>query len=155
FSEQGHPCVLQSPFDGAGIQVTRADNRQPVTTAQDEEVFTFRTTAGVTYEITPAVGAPPPSDAPVITAHPASTTVVFPAEATFTVAATGTDVRYQWQKNRVNIPGATSPSYTTPPTTLWDLGSAYRCVVSNAFGTTRSQPGILNPNNQSPSPRKV
>jgi hypothetical protein len=27
---------------------------------------------------------------------------------------------------------------------LWDIGSAYRCVVSNASGATRSRPGILN-----------
>jgi hypothetical protein len=26
---------------------------------------------------------------------------------------------------------------------LYDIGSAYRCVVSNAFGATRSRPGIL------------
>jgi hypothetical protein len=155
FSEQGNPCVLQSPFDGAGIQVTRADNRQPVSTLQDEETFTFRTTIGVTYEITRADGAPPPVGAPVITAHPAASTVVFPASATFSVGASGTGLRYQWQKNRVSIPGATSRSYTTPATTLWDIGSAYRCVVSNAFGTARSQPGILNPNNESPREGRI
>lgn len=155
FSEQGNPCVVQSPFDGAGIQVSRADNRQPVTTLQDEDTFTFRTTAGVTYEITRAEIAPPPAGAPVITSHPASPTVVFPASATFTVAASGVDLRYQWQKNRVNIPGATSPRYTTPATTLWDIGSAYRCVVSNASGTARSQPGILNPHHESPREGKT
>ena len=51
FSEKGNACVLQSPFDGACIAVTRADNRQPVPVVQDDEEFTFRTTAGVTYEI--------------------------------------------------------------------------------------------------------
>lgn len=76
--------------------------------------------------------------------HPASTAVVFPAQAAFAVAASGTGLRYQWQKNRIDIPGATSPSYTTPITSLYDIGSAYRCVVSNAFGATRSRPGILN-----------
>ena len=43
----------------------------------------------------------------------------------------------------MDIPGATLPSYTTPPTTLWDVGSEYRCVVSNSSGVTRSRPGVV------------
>jgi len=144
FSEKGNACVLQSPFDGACIAVTRADNRQPVPVLQDDDEFRFRTTAGVTYEIARAECAPLPAGAPVITAHPVDATVVLPETATFTVVAAGGNLSYQWQKNRAHIPGATSPSYTTPTTTLWDIGSAYRCVVSNALGTTRSRPGILN-----------
>ena len=154
FSEKGNTCALQSPFDGACITVTRADNQQPVATVQKEEEFTFHTTAGVTYNITRAECTPAPAGTPVITAHPVSTTVVFPAKATFTVAASGTSLSYQWQKNRVDIPGATSPTYTTPATSLWDIGSAYRCVVSNSFGTARSNPGILNPNNDGPKEDK-
>jgi len=78
---------------------------------------------------------------------------VLPETATFTVSAAGKNLRYQWQKNRADIPGATSPSYTTPATTLWDIGSAYRCVVSNALGATRSRPGILNIENVSTGQR--
>jgi hypothetical protein len=61
------------------------------------------------------------------------------------VTASGRRLRYQWQKNREDIPGATSASYTTPATTLWDTGSAFRCVVSNPFGKARSDAAILNP----------
>jgi hypothetical protein len=154
-SEKGNPCVLQSPFDGAGIVVTRGDNRQPVSTVQNEEEFAFRTTAGVTYDIARAEFTPAPAGTPVITAQPVSTTVVLPAAATFTVAASGTGLSYQWQKNRADIPGATLPSYTTPATTLWDIGSAYRCVVSNSLGAARSNPGILNPDNDSPKADKL
>ena len=142
FSEKGNVCVLQSPFDGACIAVTRADNGQPVPVVQNEEEFTFRTTAGVTY-IARAECPPAPAGAPVITTHPRDATVMLPGTATFTVSAAGQNLSYQWQKNRADIPGATSPSYTSPATTLWDIGSAYRCVVSNAFGATRSRPGIL------------
>jgi len=147
FSEKGNTCVVQSPFDGACITVTRVDNQQPAAAIQNEEEFTFETTAGVTYDITRAECTPAPTDSPVITEHPVDTTVEIPAAATFTVSASGTGLSYQWQKNRVDIPGATLPGYTTPPTTLWDIGSAYRCVVSNSFGTVRSNPGILNPYN--------
>ena len=133
----------------------RADNRRTVATVQEEELFSFRTQAGVTYEIVPAKPAPVRPGVPEIQTHPASQTVVFPEPATFTVAVTGSGVRYQWQKNRVNLPGATAASYTTPPTSLHDLGSAYRCVVSNRRGITRSQPGILNPNNGSPREGRI
>ena len=145
FSETGHTCTVQSPFEGACITVTRADNQQPVSTVQNEEEFTFGTTAGVTYAITRAECKPAPAGGPVIAAHPGNSSVVLPATATFTVSATGTSLGYQWQKNRVDIPGATSPSYTTPATTLWDIGSMYRCVVFNSFGKIISNSGILNP----------
>jgi hypothetical protein len=70
--------------------------------------------------------------------------VRIPGVATFIVSATGEALRYQWQKNRVDIPGANSVSYTTPGTTLWDIGSEYRCVITNSFGIAITKPGILN-----------
>lgn len=150
FSEKGNTCVMQSPFEGAGIAVTRADNQQSIATVQNEDVFSFDTISGVTYNITRAAYPPAPAGSPVITAHPVDTTVELPATATFTVSASGTGLSYQWQKNRVDIHGATASTYTTPVTTLWDIGSAYRCLVSNSFGTVRSNPGILNPSNDAP-----
>jgi hypothetical protein len=154
FSEKGNTCVVQSPFEGSCITVTRSDNQRPVATVHDEEEFTFDTIAGVAYDITRAECTPAPAGSPVITAHPVDTTVVLPVTATFTVSATGRGLSYQWQKNRVDIPGSTAPTYTTPVTTLWDIGSAYRCVVSNSVGMTRSNPGILNPNNDGPKEGK-
>lgn len=143
-SEKGNTCVLQNPFDGACVTVTRVDTRQTVAVIQDEDEFTFRTTPGVTYEIASIDCVPAPAGAPVITTSPADATVVLPDVATFMISAAGGNLRYQWQKNRADIPGATQPSYITPTTTLWDIGSEYRCVVSNAMGTTRSRPGTLN-----------
>jgi hypothetical protein len=142
-SERGNPCVLQSPFDGACLAVTRVDPRQRIPVIQDEDEFRFQTAAGVAYEIERADCPSHAAGAPVITAHPGEATLALSTPATFTVEATGRDLRYQWQKNRVDIPGATSPAYTTPPTTLWDIGSEYRCVVSNRSGVTRSRPGIV------------
>jgi hypothetical protein len=148
FSETGNTCVVQSPFGPVGdscIQVIRTDTQQVVATVRNEEEFTFATTAGVTYEITRADCAPPPAGTPVIVTQPVDTTITLPAAATFTISASGDGLIYQWQKNRIDIPGATSPSYTTPATTLRDIGSAYRCVVSNLFGIARSRPGKMNP----------
>ena len=155
FSERGKTCVLQNPFAGECIRVIRADTRETVATEQNEETFTFQTAAAVTYEIAPSECMKAPAGVPIVTLQPASVTVVLPGPATFTVTATGNDLRYQWQKNRVDIPGATSPTYTTPATTLWDIGSGYRCLVSNSIGTTRSHPGILNPHNESPREGRI
>lgn len=87
--------------------------------------------------------APVAIGAPVVTTHPADAIVRLANAASFSVAATGDGLRYQWQKNRTDIPGAMRPTYTTPATTLWDIGSEYRCVISNASGTIRSRPGTL------------
>ena len=144
FSERGNPCIVQSPFDGACIAVTRADTGQAVSLVQDEDEFTFRTTAGVTYQIARTDCPPIAIGAPVITTHPADTTVGLPEAASFSVSATGDGLRFQWQKNRADILGATHPTYTTPAATLWDIGSEYRCVISNASGALRSRPGTLN-----------
>ncbi len=143
FSEKGNRCVLQNPFNGDCIAVTRADTGQAVAVDQNEDEFAFPTTAGVYYEIVRTDCQPVSAGAPVITRSPADATIALPGAATFAVSASGANLRYQWQKNRVDIPGATSASYTTPPTTLWDVGSEYRCVVSNASGTSRSRPGTL------------
>jgi hypothetical protein len=45
---------------------------------------------------------------------------------------------YQWQKNRVDIPGGTLATYVTPPTTAADNGSAFRVVISNIAGSVTS-----------------
>ena len=53
--------------------------------------------------------------APAITQHPANRTVSVGQSASFTVAASGAPpLSYQWQRNGVNISGATAASYTLP-----------------------------------------
>src|SRR2546429_7326534 len=77
--------------------------------------------------------------APTISTQPANQTVTAGQTATFTVVAAGTaPLGYQWQKNGVNIAGATSASYTTPVTTTADSGSTFRAVVTNTAGTVKS-----------------
>ena len=77
-------------------------------------------------------------DRPVITSHPASATVLAGTAITLAVAATGTDLHYQWQYKRVNIPAATGPSLELNPVTWFDAG-AYRCIVSNAAASATSR----------------
>ncbi len=144
-SERGNTCVVQNPFEEACIRVIRTDTRQRIAAEQDQEEFRFPTVPGVTYEVQPADCRPAVRGAPVIVSHPTAATVLLPEPATFSIAAKGRGLRYQWQKNRIDIPGATSTTYTTSATTLWDIGSEYRCVISNSEGSVRSRPGVLVP----------
>ena len=84
------------------------------------------------------------NQAPSITQQPASITVSVGQPATFTVAASGTaPLKYQWQRNSVNISGATFSSYTLSNAQLTDSGSLFRCVVTNSFGTVTSNNATL------------
>ena len=61
--------------------------------------------------------------------------------ATFTVLATGGNLRYQWYKGQAPpnvIPNATNATYTIPSTVLADAGS-YSVVISNASGALSSR----------------
>ena len=76
---------------------------------------------------------------PSITSQPSSQTVNAGQPATFTVVATGTPpLTYQWRKNGVNIPGATSSSYTTPAATASDNGATFDVLVTNVVDTKTS-----------------
>ncbi len=89
---------------------------------------------------------------PSIITQPRDKTVGEGQTATFTVEAIGTaPLTYQWQKNGVNIAGATSASYTTPSNTLSDIGTAYRCVVTNSLGSAISNPATVTVSSTAPT----
>jgi pectate lyase/pectin methylesterase-like acyl-CoA thioesterase len=85
---------------------------------------------------------------PVITSQPqpSSVTVQVGSNVTLAVAATGSALSYQWQKNEVAIGGNASASTPTLNLTSVQLGDAgnYTCVVSNAGGSVRSNAVRLN-----------
>jgi len=83
--------------------------------------------------------------APSITTQPVSADVTVGQMATFAVAVTGTSpFSYQWQKNGTAVSGATSSTYTTPPTTAADNRALFDVVVSNSAGSVTSNNGTLN-----------
>ena len=67
-----------------------------------------------------------------ITQQPAAAQQPEGRSATFTVSVTAnsSQISYQWQKNLVDIPGATNATYTTPTLTLADNNGSYRVRVS-------------------------
>ncbi|MDQ3814259.1 MAG: PA14 domain-containing protein, partial [Armatimonadota bacterium] len=81
---------------------------------------------------------------PVITTHPASQTKAAGQPVTFSVAATGTaPLSYLWQRNGVNISGATAANYTISSVTTADNGAQFRALVSNSAGQAISNVATL------------
>ena len=95
-------------------------------------------------DVTLSKASTPPATAPSISSQPASRTVTEGQTASFSVTAAGTSpLSYQWQKNGVDIAGATGSSYTTPPVTFSDSGSNFRVTVKNAYGSATSSAATL------------
>ena len=71
----------------------------------------------------------------IIVLQPNDANVNVGLSVTFNVAASGGTLpyQYQWQKNGVNIGGATSPSLTINPVSLSDAGG-FDCVVTDNLG---------------------
>jgi glucose/arabinose dehydrogenase len=91
---------------------------------------------------------------PSITSDPQPVTVPVGGSATFTVAATGSaPLAYRWQRDGVDIPGATGSSYTLANAQVADSGARFRAVVSNAAGSATSNAATLTVTaNQPPAP---
>ena len=87
--------------------------------------------------------------APTIGTQPASQSVTEGNTATFTVAATGEKLSYQWQQstdngqNWTDISEAKAATYTTAATTTSMNGYQYRCVVINSAGSVTSSAATL------------
>jgi hypothetical protein len=63
---------------------------------------------------------------------------------TFHVKASGTaPLAYQWQRNGVDIAGATASSYTRSSVSQTDNGAQFRVVVRNSYGSTTSNAATL------------
>ncbi|MCU1248028.1 MAG: coagulation factor 5/8 type domain protein [Edaphobacter sp.] len=101
------------------------------------------------------------AQAAVIQAQPQAHTATVGQSAMFTVAATGTPApSYQWLENGINIPGATSATYITPPTASTDNGATFNVIVSNgesainstSAGLTVSTNPVPPPPNPNPNP---
>jgi len=79
---------------------------------------------------------------PEITISPAAVSVKENEAVSFSCAASGTLVRYQWQRDEADIAGATAATYDIARVTVAHAG-AYRCVASNSGGTATSAAAAL------------
>ena len=99
--------------------------------------YLARGSGGVVYRISYAASGPS------ITTHPSSQTVAPGASVTFSVRASGLPpLQYQWQRDGVNISGATAQDYTIVAA-AGDNGARFRATVSNANGNVMSNEAVL------------
>jgi len=80
-------------------------------------------------------------DAPIIVSAPVNQAPCVNGPASFSVAATGIGLSYQWRKgtlnltNGGNISGATSATLTINPVTISDVATDYNVVITGACST--------------------
>ena len=80
-----------------------------------------------------------------ITTQPLPQTLCAGSAASFSVAATGSGLTYQWQKDGAAIAGATAASYGIPSVAASNAGN-YQVVVTGTCGTATSQAVALTVN---------
>jgi pectin methylesterase-like acyl-CoA thioesterase len=131
--------------DGGSFTLSSTATETSQTPATTFDWFGFRVPNGFASDVnftewaadyTPA--------APVITAQPqpSNLTVQVGSNVTMSVAASGTQLSYQWFRNGAPVAGnasAATPSLTVTNAQVSDTGS-YTAVVSNAGGSTTSTP---------------
>jgi hypothetical protein len=151
--------------DGSGISAVNSSTGVPSAGTLVTGTYTvdLQVTDSSTAGTNPTGGGSPPQTRPIsfsltvtaaptgptINTQPQSITVINPATAGFTLAATtsGGALSYQWRRNGTPISGATSSSYTTPATTRTggsaNNGDVYTCAVTDSNGTTVSSGATL------------
>ena len=156
----GSQTFTISPSSGYVIDTLKVDGLEVTATTS----YTFSDVkANHTIEVTFKQESQTPGvTAPSITTQPDNATVKAGETATFTIAASGTDLTYLWQIDRndgngwVNIDGATAAIYTTSSVDISCNGFKYQCVVSNSAGTDTSNTAVLTvTENTTPAPDSV
>jgi pectate lyase/pectin methylesterase-like acyl-CoA thioesterase len=90
------------------------------------------------------LGSWTPGLAPVIANQPISQTVAAGQTVEFTVGVVAIPTAtYQWQKDLVDLPGATGASFSIASAAAGDVGS-YRVIVTNSAGSSISSSASLN-----------
>lgn len=86
----------------------------------------------------------PATNAPSIAIQPQSPTVAEGAAITLFVQSENLDpLSYQWQRNSVDIPGATNSNFVIPVATSPEYEATYRCQLSNALGSVESSNAVV------------
>jgi hypothetical protein len=83
------------------------------------------------------------TDPPSVTVNPVDQLVEPGAMAVFSVEAQGSNLAFQWQRDGVDIAGATGMSYASAPVEFADHGAVFAAVVTNSAGSVTSDPAIL------------
>jgi hypothetical protein len=157
----GEPLNLVAETDGTNPTLQWLRNGTPVETPHPHTLLsigyvtaadagTYRVTStndlgSVTSQdyVVTVVPQPAPSGAPVFTSQPVSQRVGMGRAATFTAAASGsTPPTFQWYRNGALIQGATNATLSIPSVVSNDAGQ-YVVAATNAAGSTKSAPAML------------
>ncbi len=141
----GSGLTYQWQFNGVAIsgQTSSILTLSSITTAQaGSYAVAVTNSAGSATSNTATLTVNPSGSQPAITTQPTSQTVNTGSTATFTVAATGSGLGYQWQFNGSAISGATNSTLTLTGVTAAQAGS-YTVVVSNGIGSATSNGAVL------------
>lgn len=147
------PLQYQWQMDGVDIAGARASTytTQVLSLRDSDAVYAVVvshggqrvTSIGARLTVNPGV-ATAVMTAPSITSQPRARTALVGQTATFFVRAeTSGTPAYQWQRNRIPIPGATGASYTTGPMGLADNGSRFNVVLRSGSASTTSADALL------------
>lgn len=126
------PAVVAPNVNGSTLSLSALASGSAVVTVRATE------TGGGVAESAFGVTVSP---GPVFTAQPESRTVSAGGSVTLTATAPGA-TGYQWQRNGVDIAGATSASFTLNSVQPSDVG-VYLVRASDANGTHTSEPAIV------------
>ena len=122
----------------ASFATSIAGNGLSITMGNDGNLYYLSRSAGALYKIVYNN-----TTTPFITNQPEDIVVAEGQPATFQVTAIGSSpLTYQWQKNNVNIPGATASTFTIQSVTSAANGD-YRVIVSNSAGNVTSDVATL------------
>lgn len=141
------PFTFQWLRNGAAIPGATGQiySTDPVTLADNGAKYSVR--------ITNAQGSTTSSEAtltvrpgPTITTQPVAQSVAVGGSASFTVAASGEQLQYQWLRDEVPITGATSATYTLSGAAAADDGAVLTALVGNPGGVVASQSVTLTVN---------
>lgn len=135
FPDSGYTRVTVAP---SGVKVEYVRTYLPA----DERPGTERVNGTVAFSYTVGTAAEQ-SSVPVISSQPRAQAVSAGTAATFSVGATSAlPLTYQWQRNGVAIPGATTAVLGIPRAQAADAGN-YTVVVSTSAGSVTSAVAAL------------
>ena len=135
---------FRDPCQGYGLVTILTNPDRLILQAVDETGKTRVSYTITNPDPTPTPTPTPTPAPPAIVNQPKNRNVPVGMPARFRVKATGAPpLTYQWKMDGAAIPGATSPSYMTPPTSESDNGELFAVTVTNPAGTVTSNDAKL------------
>ncbi|MEY2881946.1 MAG: hypothetical protein RLZZ15_4326 [Verrucomicrobiota bacterium] len=129
-----------TPLAGASLATLTLANAQPADAGA--YAVSVSNAAGTVLSAAATLTINPSGAAPVIVTQPADQYARTGQSATFSVAATGNALGYQWRKDTTDLPGATTATLTRANLAATDA-AGYSVVVTNTAGSATSRTAAL------------